>query len=76
MKKIYILSFVITIIVAFIPKIGIMKDGDYTSFGFPTQWLKFYKGDFITFGWIGFLLNFFIFTLVLYLISKLLKKKK
>jgi hypothetical protein len=62
-KTIFLLSFIATIIFSFIPGIGIRIDGSYRFFGFPAQWLGYYRGGQFSFELLGLLLNLFIFYL-------------
>jgi len=53
LKLFWILSIMATIIFAFIPNVGIRIEGPYHYFGFPAQWLGYYKGPRLTFNILG-----------------------
>ena len=72
-KILYLLSFIATMIFSFIPGIGIRIDGTSRFFGFPAQWLGYYRGGQFSFELLGLLLNFFIFYLVFLVLRKVLK---
>jgi hypothetical protein len=75
-KKLYLLSFIITIACAFIPYPYGEKIESQHSSGFPAQVFDFYTIDKFHFGfqWLGFIFNFF-FRLLVKLSSKFFGKK-
>ncbi|MEK3889852.1 hypothetical protein [Bacillus sp. FSL K6-3431] len=72
-RSLYFLSLIATIILSFIPGIGIRIEEPYRHFGFPAQWLGYYGGGQFSFELLGLLLNFFVFYFVLVLLNKLRK---
>lgn len=72
--SLYLLSFLATIIISFIPGIGIRVDGAYRFFGFPAQWLGYYGGRQFSFEVLGLLLNFLVFYFLFLILSKIIKK--
>ncbi|MGG3124481.1 hypothetical protein ABEP18_28230 [Priestia megaterium] len=73
-KTLWILSIIATMIFAFIPNMGIRLDGPYHYFGFPAQWLGYYKGPRLTFDILGLLFDILFFYFVLIILNKILKK--
>ena len=69
-KILFLLSFIATMILSFIPGIGIRIDGTYRFFGFPAQWLGYYRGGKFSFELLGLLLNFFYLILSFFNIIK------
>ncbi|CAH0325266.1 hypothetical protein C1Y47_11005 [Priestia megaterium] len=74
LKLFWILSIMATIIFAFIPNVGIRIEGPYHYFGFPAQWLGYYKGPRLTFNILGILFNIAFFYFVFFISNKILKK--
>jgi hypothetical protein len=75
-KKLYLLSFIITIACAFIPYPYGEKIESQHSSGFPAQVFDFYTIDKFHFGfqWLGFIFNFFFFYFFFRLLVKLSSK--
>ena len=77
-KSLYIISFIATMIVSFIPGVGIIIDGDWNHyhFGYPAEWLGYYGGLQFSFNVFGVLFNFFVFYFLFSLLNKILKKMR
>jgi hypothetical protein len=69
-KKIHILSFITTIILSFIPNLGLKIDGNYLFLGFPAQWFAYYGDGVFNFEILGLLFNLVIFYFLFILIIK------
>ena len=70
-KNIYFISYVITLGIAFLPVIGLHTEEGVVSYGFPSQWFYYYHlSGSVSFNLLGFLVNFFIFYLILQLLCK------
>lgn len=72
-KNMFFISFIATMIFSFIPGIGIRIDGTYRFFGFPAQWLGYYRDGQFSFEVLGLLLDVFIFYFFLLILTKVLK---
>lgn len=72
-KYIYIIGIIITLIVSFIPQIGIRVEDEDKFYGYPAQWLSIRIGGNLGFEPLGLLFNIIIFTLIALLIKKIFK---
>jgi hypothetical protein len=61
-KKLFLLSFISTIIFAFLPTVGYQVDSDGNNrFGFPAEGVVYRGGSAFTYSSLGLLFNFFCF---------------
>ncbi|MFQ6391609.1 hypothetical protein ACLNAR_28055 [Priestia aryabhattai] len=74
LKLFWTLSIIATIIFAFIPNLGVRMEGPYHYFGFPAQWLGYYRGPRLTFNILGALFNIVFFYFVFFVLNKILKR--
>lgn len=72
-RVLYHLSLITTIIFSFIFEIGIRIEGSHFLFGFPAQWLGYYREIRFSFGILGLLLDFLVFYFVFWVLNKLRK---
>lgn len=73
-KTLWILSIIATLIFSFIPGMGIRLDGPYHYFGFPAQWLGYYKGPRLTFDILGLLFDLVFFYFLFFILKKIMRK--
>ncbi|MGA9468593.1 MAG: hypothetical protein WBV10_13250 [Exiguobacterium marinum] len=70
--KIFSLSFIIVMILSFIPQIGIKEEGPYTYYGFPARWLgNLGEGDY-SFELFGLLFNLALLYFLLIFFKKMI----
>lgn len=72
-KTIYIIGIIITLIVSFIPKLGIRVEGEDKFYGYPAQWLSIRNEGNIGFEPLGLLFDIIIFTLIVILMKNIFK---
>ncbi|MDQ0178293.1 hypothetical protein [Bacillus chungangensis] len=71
-KALFLTSVIITFIISFIPKIGIMTLDTDRLFGFPAKWFELRVAGNITFNVWSLLFNFLFYYLILLGIRKIL----
>ncbi|GIN62397.1 hypothetical protein J27TS8_23900 [Robertmurraya siralis] len=76
-KFLLLLSFLVTIIIAFVPGIGIRVEEPSYYFGFPAEFLGYHGKGLFSYPLLGFLFNIiFYYIIFLILIKATLKIKK
>lgn len=70
------LSFIVTMIFAFIPGIGIRTDGTRRFFGFPAQLLGYYGDGRFSYELLGLLFNVFFYYFIFVILRKVFLKIK
>ncbi|MBY8914931.1 hypothetical protein KY305_19640 [Bacillus sp. YC2] len=74
------LSFLFTLMITFIPSIGLREEGSDRFYGYPAQWLDIRVNGNISFELWGLLFNFLLFFLIFWGLKRillfLLKNKK
>jgi hypothetical protein len=80
-RALYLISFCLSIVLSFIPKVGIQVEEihfarPYLHFGFPAEWLSYYGGIRFGVNILGILFNFFFIYLCLLLLIKTWKSVK
>jgi len=78
-KRVIFISLFTTVVIAFIPFMGIRIEKNYEFtyyfFGFPAQWLGYYGDVEFSFAPLGFLFNFAIFYVLFVFLKKISNKK-
>jgi len=73
-KKIYLLSFIFTVVCSLIPTIGVNNTDYHRLFGFPIQVFGYFStGHFQFFAW-NSIFNYFVFYFLLLVMVKLYSK--
>jgi len=70
-KRVIFISLFTTVVIAFIPFMGIRIEKNYEFIGFPAQWLGYYGDVEFSFAPLGFLFNFAIFYVLFVFLKKI-----